>query len=549
MGHSRTIDGFVTPSLFGELAPLSEPPPKPRGPVVFKDPDPRGLSHGGGSLEAHLRRFEETEVFAIRDFLRAQDWSSFAARYSPQGRHPYAVPSMLGLILLGVMRGQLGLRDLERLARLDLEAMWLSGGLCPDHSTFGEFLLRHQEDLEGGLFERLTAALLRLSGGQARDVSADGTVLQAAASAYRRLTLEAAREQAACERDSAQSAPHDEAKQQQAAQSEQIAAVAQERAEARAAKGRDAKAGLVCPHEPDAVLQPLKSGAVAPSYKASVLANDQRLIVGASVHPSSETAVLPEMLDQAQRIGGAPVERLKCDAGYHSAGVGALAVERELDLLCPEGKALGDGDWEKRGGKGKFPKSAFRYDEDRNQYTCPAGAAMTPQGHDGEAVLYTTTACQGCALRARCTEAKSGRTIKRLPGDEVKEAMRQVMRHPEARRRYRKRQAEVEPVFSYLRAAQGVRRLRRRGLVKVRLEVLLHATAYNVRRGLRLAAALGVDLAAALTVFLALRTLGNAIGTLRMRSGASNAPPARKLPMPGARLGAANFPRLARAAG
>ena len=56
------------------------------------------------------------------------------------------------------------------------------------------------------------------------------------------------------------------------------------------------------------------------------------------------------------------------------------------------------------------------------------------------------------------------------------------MQQPQARERYIKRQAMVEPVFSHLRYRQGLNRFRRKGLTGVRLEFSLHAMAYNLSR-------------------------------------------------------------------
>ena len=58
------------------------------------------------------------------------------------------------------------------------------------------------------------------------------------------------------------------------------------------------------------------------------------------------------------------------------------------------------------------------------------------------------------------------------------------MTDPERRRRYRQRQAMVEPVFSVLKHRQGLTRFRRRGLAAVRREFALHVMAYNLGRAL-----------------------------------------------------------------
>jgi hypothetical protein len=98
-------------------------------------------------------------------------------------------------------------------------------------------------------------------------------------------------------------------------------------------------------------------------------------------------------------------------------------------------------------------------------------------------VQYASSACGACARRAQCTQAEA-RTIQRSVGQELKEALRQVMAQPRARQVFAQRKAMVEPVFSMLRERQGLNRFRRRGLSRVRLEFRLHLTAYNLGRAL-----------------------------------------------------------------
>ena len=85
-------------------------------------------------------------------------------------------------------------------------------------------------------------------------------------------------------------------------------------------------------------------------------------------------------------------------------------------------------------------------------------------------------------MRARCTRGAEGRQIKRYPCDAAKEAMRATLEDPVGRARYNKRAGMVEPVFAHLKENQGLRRFRRRGLAKVRLELMLHLAAYNLSR-------------------------------------------------------------------
>ena len=69
-------------------------------------------------------------------------------------------------------------------------------------------------------------------------------------------------------------------------------------------------------------------------------------------------------------------------------------------------------------------------------------------------------------------------------------AMRQKLRTPQGKQRYRQRKTIVEPVFGVLKEQRGMRRFRLRGMEKVGIEWLLAAIAYNLGRLYHIALAL-----------------------------------------------------------
>ena len=120
-------------------------------------------------------------------------------------------------------------------------------------------------------------------------------------------------------------------------------------------------------------------------------------------------------------------------------------------------------------------------------YRCPAGKELVLIGkiressRTKEQKIYGNGPCEGCPLKGQCTTNKKGRRIKRYAMDDAKDALRQVMQHPQAKKSFSKRQAMVEPVFAYLRDIQGLNRFRRKGLDKVKLARIFHKQAIVVR--------------------------------------------------------------------
>lgn len=482
----RRIDNSGHQGLFAGLEwAVAEDREEPRGKVVYLNPDPRGIWLGCRLLEDHLRECGEAEVLLVREFVGGLSWESFQNRYLGGGRPAYHPAVMVSLILFGLMHGRSSLRELEKIAQMDVRCWWLTGGLQPDHTAICRFLKLHEEDLTESFFEELTREVIRRVGSHAT-LAGDGTVVQAAASRYRRLQQEVALEQAREARRQAQAQPEDQDLQEQAAAAEQVAQVVQQRQEARK-KSRRRGEIQVSPREPEAVIQPLKNKVFAPAYRPSVMANGDRVVVAQGIHPTSETVLVEELLAQSKRVNGAP-EVLMLDAGYFEGKVLELGVtDPDLKhLLCPEGKVKGDGPWE-RPSPSALPKAVFEYEEGRDRYRCPAGEYLTPREKGtterGKGyVVYRTKACRKCAWRKECTSGQRGREIKRYEDEELKEAMRAVMRQPGAQRLYRQRQAIVEPVFAELQQLQGLRRFRRFGLRAVALEFSLHLMAHNLRR-------------------------------------------------------------------
>lgn len=453
--------------------------------VRFNTQDPSRILINQLPLGEHLKQIEHTAPLRIRKLLDRVSFAELEKAYLPGGRPPYAPRDMIGVILYGIMKQLSSLRDLERLARLDIGCWWISGGIAPDHSVIGRFIQRHQEQLTEDFFLQLTAQVLAVTGGGVETVAGDGTIIQAVASNYglvRREALELARKEA---EKALQEAPDNDQQQAKVACLAQADALLKEREEARSQRGRDAETTMIHPKEPEAVVQLQKDKKTCrASYKPQVLANAQRVIVACDVHPSSEIKPLEALLKQAGQLG--KLESALFDAAFFCDSVLTATAKLNIELLCPEGRSNGE-DWDKQSDK-CFLKNRFKYDPETKSYRCPQGETLTVisryKGSDKYPAytLYGTSACANCPLREKCTKNKSGRQVKRYASDDDKDALRKKMADPEVRKRYGQRKAMVEPVFSHLRGRQGLNRFRRSGLQSVRVEFALHAMAYNLSR-------------------------------------------------------------------
>jgi len=136
--------------------------------------------------------------------------------------------------------------------------------------------------------------------------------------------------------------------------------------------------------------------------------------------------------------------------------------------------------------KGHFPKDRFAIDLDAKTVTCPAGVTVPIRAsgrdrHAGEAKFGA--ACRTCPLAARCTTAKSGRTISIGPHEARLAAARQAQASPAWKADYQATRPKVERKIGHLmRRRHGGRRARVRGRLKVAADFALLAAAVNLAR-------------------------------------------------------------------
>jgi transposase len=139
---------------------------------------------------------------------------------------------------------------------------------------------------------------------------------------------------------------------------------------------------------------------------------------------------------------------------------------------------------------GSFPKGDFRYDLERDVYSCPAGKLLRPLGKrnaadsDGKVTFYRAKAseCAVCQLRSRCTSNKNGRQLRRDPKEHYAERVRAYRGTYLYEKALRKRRVWVEPLFAEAKDWHGMRRFRLRRLEKVNIEALLITSGQNVKR-------------------------------------------------------------------
>jgi hypothetical protein len=135
---------------------------------------------------------------------------------------------------------------------------------------------------------------------------------------------------------------------------------------------------------------------------------------------------------------------------------------------------------------GTFSREHFRFDKERDVYTCPAGKVLTTTGklvNDGETLLYlaSTRDCRCCLLKMKCCPNTPFRRVPRSIYEDARDVARALARTEgfEQSRHDRKR---VEMLFAHLKRILRLGRLRLRGPRGAQFEFTLAAIAQNLRR-------------------------------------------------------------------
>ena len=474
---------------------------------------------------------ESAGVRFLDELLEQVDWTEWEDQYhqSGPGRPTHHPRIMCAAILYGLMRGMHSTRMLEYATHVCQDFQWLLDGRTIDHSTFAKFRTRHGERLKS-LFRQINRKAAQIRRLSLEEVIIDGTRVRAdsdrmgsrtAGALERRLTgleekmsaalegLEKAREEGRddevdrCER-------RKQVLQGRMKTDEAALAVARERDALKQAReglrGSDVRVPVT---DPDAHLLPNKEGGYAPNYTPVIAVEaDSGLIVAAQISANNtETDCMLELVQETQECLGAKPLRLVADEGFGSGhelqSLKAEGIETYIPLgKGPEGNpALREhpdqpvdcGDWARLPRRaGKLARAAFVYESAQDVYYCPMGHKLSAhrkqsrRSKDGRKVSiveYKGAPCQGCALARQCLARHAQRrVITRDEYEPCREEARARMNTARGREIYARRAPCVEGVFGTIKAAMGVRKFNRRGLVKVREDWMWTCLAFNLKK-------------------------------------------------------------------
>jgi len=438
---------------------------------------------------------EDNPVRVIDVFIEALDLGELGfSGVDPQatGRPAYHPSVLLKLYIYGYLNRVQSSRRLEREAGRNLEVMWLTGRLVPDHKTIADFRKDNGPAIRK-VCARFVVLCRRLGLLAAASVAVDGSKFKAVNNRDRNFTvakMKRRREQieksVARYLDQLDSADRQEPSEALAAKTtrlgEKIAKLKEEMRrlealEARMLAGPDQQISLTDPDARSMATSGRGSGVVGYNVQAAADTNHHLIVAHEVINVGNDTAQLADISKQAKAALAVDELDVVADRGYFDSEEILACEEAGITVTLPKPMTSG------AKAKGRFGKQDFRYIADEDVYICPAGERLTYRFTSQEKGLvlrrYWTNACQSCALKERCTTGRE-RRITRWEHEHVLEAVqRRLDEHPE---KMRQRRETIEHPFGTIKARMGATHFLMKRLKNVRTEMALSVLAYNLTR-------------------------------------------------------------------
>lgn len=438
--------------------------------------------------EDHPVRVIDAFVDAL-DLLDAGFGRTAPARTGRPGYHPSV---LLKLFIYGYLNRVLSSRRLEREAGRNVEVMWLTGRLVPDHKTIADFRRDNGMAIRQACarFVELCRRIGVLTG---TSVAIDGSKFKAVNHRDRNFTAGKVKLRISHLEESAARYLEEMARVDRQELSEtrvtKIARLkeklARVRQEVRRLEGidrqlKDIPDGQISLTDPDArsmATYGKGTGLVGYNVQTAVDTETHLIVAHEVTNIGNDRSQLAPMARAAKTALKAEKLDAIADRGYFNGAELLACHEDGITATVPRPETSGNRK------KGMFVKADFIYDPAADTYTCPAEKVLTYRYSREEGRLmhrrYWQNDCQYCPVKARCTTGKE-RRITRWEHEHLIEAM--YARMDETPDMMRMRRCTVEHPFGTIKAWMGATHFQMRRMKNVRTEMALHVLAYNIKR-------------------------------------------------------------------
>jgi transposase len=408
------------------------------------------------------------------------------------GRPSYHPSVLLKLYIYGYLNRVQSSRRLEREAGRNVEVMWLTGRLAPDHKTIADFRKDNGRAIRQvcarfvalcramGLF---TQASVAIDGSKFKAVNNRDKNFTRAKMERRMAQIEESVARYLQQLDSAdRQEPSEALKTKTSRLKEKIERLKEQMQRLEILNVRllatpDQQISLTDPDARSMATSGRGSGVVGYNVQVAVDTEHHLIITHEVINEGSDRSQLSAVAKAAKAT--LEVENLDAvaDRGYFNSEKILECDNAGIAVTLPKPMTSNSK------AEGRFGKQDFRYVVAEDVYVCPAGQrlAYSFTTEDRGLVLrrYRATACQSCSIKHSCTTSKE-RLISRWEHEHVLEAVqRRLDEHPQ---KMRQRRETVEHPFGTIKARMGATHFLMKTLPRVAGEMALHVLAYNLTR-------------------------------------------------------------------
>lgn len=401
------------------------------------------------------------------------------------GQKPYRRTDLLKLYIYCYMNGIRSSRKMETEASRNVEVMWLTKKITPDHGTLSAFMKDNKSAIKR-LFREFTLMLKGFGLVNGNLVAIDGTKLKANSAKSNHYNENIIKKKleyfdAKIEEYIAifLATKDDDGIREQI--TEKIDCYRSRIQELSSIKEALEETGItqICVTDPDA--KSMKNNGrfeVCFNLQAAVDSKHNLFVAYDVVNDVNDQGQLSNMVSKVKEVFGDQSIAAVADTGYYNLEQIIDAVDEQTEILIKPQKG------KKERSKNGFDKTDFYYSETDDTYICPHGYVLEHKWNGKQNgknyKRYTCTDFEFCGQKDRCTTAKGGRSITRLDNEEIVE---QVLTNTSMQRfRYRKRGSIVEHPFGTIKRHLGYTFFLTRGLKSVKTEASLICLAYNLKR-------------------------------------------------------------------
>ena len=408
------------------------------------------------------------------------------------GRPSYHPSVLLKLYIYGYLNRVQSSRRLEREAGRNVEVMWLTGRLVPDHKTIADFRKDNGPAIRK-VCARFVALCRRLELFADACVAIDGSKFKAVNSRDKNFTrakmkrrMEQIEESVDRYLQHLDSADRQEPSLARTTKTDRLAdKIATlkkemqrlEELEIRMLGIPDRQISLTDPDARSMATSGRGSGIVGYNVQAAVDTKHHLIVAHEVTNVGTDRAQLSAMAKQTKAALETDKLDVVADRGYFSSLEILACDEDGITVTLP--KPLTSG----AAAKGRFGKQDFVYLAEDDVYRCPAGERLVYHYTNQERGLtlrrYWTTACRSCAIKHQCTTGKERRITRWEHEHILKDVQQRLDEHPEM---MRTRRETVEHPFGTIKYWMGYTHFQMKTLKRVATEMALHVLAYNLKR-------------------------------------------------------------------